>query len=106
MSLLHDAVGSLGWFVVCDCGISRSYSLTFQQAGPYAAPINRVDLLLCCGCLCSVSHLHDAVGPLGWFVVCDCGISRSYSLTFQQAGPYAVPINRERLKITVHVLTI
>ena len=34
--------------------------------------------LLLCGCLCSVSLPHGAVG---WSAVCECGISWSYLLT-------------------------
>ena len=40
---------------------------------------NLVALLMYCYYKCSVAFPHGAVG---WSVVCDCGISRSYSLTF------------------------
>ena len=32
-----------------------------------------------CGCSCFVTLPH---GAEGWYAVCDCGISLSYSLTF------------------------
>ena len=36
-------------------------------------------LQMYCYCKCQAALPHGAVG---WFAVCDCGISRSYSLTF------------------------
>ena len=37
----------------------------------------QLHFFLSCGCHCSVSLSHNAVG---WYVVCDCG--KSYSLAF------------------------
>ena len=47
-----------------------------ERAGCFAYVV----FLLSCGCWCSVSLPHSA---LGWSASCHCDISRSYSLTFR-----------------------
>ena len=45
-------------------------------------------LQLCCGCLCSVSLPHHAVG---WSRVCGCGISWSYTLAWVKVQNFKNP---------------
>ena len=44
---------------------------------------------ICCvlNVMLILSFLDFIVMPLGWYVVCDCGISLSYSLTFDASRP-------------------
>ena len=72
----------MSWSVVCDCGISRLTSLAFcihlsdeMLAGYFTENV----FLLSCGCLYSVFLPR---GAMSWYVVCDCGISWSFSLVF------------------------
>ena len=44
--------------------------------------------LLSYGCRCSMSLSNGAIGDIGCFAVCDCGISCSYSLTFRSFHLY------------------
>ena len=71
--------GAVGWYAMCDCDISLSYSLTCDEqlnhldaekrAGCFTLIVFR---RMFCDCLCSVAIFHGAVG---WHAVCDCGIS-------------------------------
>ena len=73
--------------IVCGCSVFGPYfvmrsflvlQIIFdeeERAGYFAL----IDLLMSCDCKCSVAALpHRTVG---WYVVSDCGISWSYSLT-------------------------
>ena len=67
----HNTYRHVGWPVVCDCGITWSYSLTMMWVG------------LQCVIAAFPGHTHS---DLGWSVVSDCGISWSYSLSLMLVG--------------------
>ena len=69
------------WSLFCYAVLNflSSFAVTMYLIGEVRAGcFTLIVFLLLCGCLCSVSLPHGAVG---WSAVCECGISWSYLLT-------------------------
>ena len=61
----------------CSCCILQFNNHLAEEGG--AGCFTTIVLLLSCDCICSVSFPY---GAMGWFAVCDFGISWSYTFTF------------------------
>ena len=79
IACLHCSCGVCVWTLFCNAVLSfdSNFAIISLMKRERASCFTLIMLLLSCGCCCSLS-LHR--GAVGWSVVCDCGISLSYSL--------------------------